>query len=160
MARQRYKGTTGYSVLPQMKELERKFKGLARAAQRQALADALESGAEIVKEKANQNAPGPNVHIDVDPQKVDTLASVSVGPDKEHWFYRFFETGAQPHEIGPKRRSQLKAIRFDGNVIVAIVEHPGMAARPFLRPALADNEARVAAAVGEALVMAIEEASA
>lgn len=156
-------GSTSYSVMPDMKEIQSKLARLAQSAQREALERALMAGAQIVKDAANAKAPGPNVDYSVDPRKLDTLASVSVGPDKAHWYYQFAETGTARHEIGPKRKGQLKAIRFngsEGDVIVAVIEHPGTAARPFLRPAIVENEQRVVDAVGAEIKRAIVEVEA
>ncbi len=146
----------------QLGELERKLKRVAAAVQREALAAALETGAQIVAEAANAKAPGPNIAVERDPKLTDTLASVSVGPVKRKWYYQFAEVGTTRHEIRPRRRRQLKALRFEGSegaVFARIVNHPGTPARPFLRPAIRENEERVAAAVGEALRAKIEEAS-
>jgi hypothetical protein len=45
----------------------------------------------------------------------------------------FFEVGTDPHEIKPKK----KVLRLaDGRFVTGPVKHPGMKARPFLRPLL------------------------
>jgi hypothetical protein len=43
------------------------------------------------------------------------------------------EQGARPHEIAPKRQALRLA---DGSFVSGSVEHPGMEARPFLKPLL------------------------
>jgi hypothetical protein len=45
-----------------------------------------------------------------------------------------FEKGVGPHEINPKRNVLKMA---DGGFVTGPVKHPGMSAKPFLRPALA-----------------------
>jgi len=45
-----------------------------------------------------------------------------------------FEKGVGPHEINPKRNVLKLA---DGSFVTGPVRHPGMAAKPFLRPSLA-----------------------
>ena len=57
---------------------------------------------------------------------------VGIGPDKDHWFYQFSETGAAAHEING---SPLLFQGREGMVKTARVSHPGMPAKPFLRPA-------------------------
>lgn len=154
------KGTTSYSVAPQVEELRRKLGKLAASVQREALGRALMAGGEVIEAAANAKAPGPNIHAEIDKELTPTLAAVSVGPDKRHWYYQFAETGAQPHEIGPKRRSQLKAIRFSGaqgDVFARVVSHPGAPARPFLRPAIVENEQRALEATYAALVLELEK---
>jgi hypothetical protein len=44
-----------------------------------------------------------------------------------------FEHGVHPHEINPKRNILKMA---DGGFVTGPVKHPGMAAKPFLRPVL------------------------
>lgn len=64
-------------------------------------------------------------------------AVVSSSDPKTH----LFELGVEPHVIKPRRK---KAMRLDdGSFIKGPVHHPGMAARPFLRPAL-DSKKREA----------------
>jgi hypothetical protein len=45
-----------------------------------------------------------------------------------------FEKGVGPHEINPKKQVLKMA---DGGFVTGPVKHPGMAAKPFLQPALA-----------------------
>jgi len=45
-----------------------------------------------------------------------------------------FEKGVGPHEIEPKKQVLKMA---DGGFVTGPVKHPGMAAKPFLQPALA-----------------------
>ena len=45
-----------------------------------------------------------------------------------------FEKGVGPHEINPKKQVLKLA---DGSFVTGPVRHPGMASKPFLRPALA-----------------------
>lgn len=46
----------------------------------------------------------------------------------------FFEFGTKPHQIEPKK----KVLRLaDGSFVTGPVKHPGMKAKPFLRPLLA-----------------------
>jgi HK97 gp10 family phage protein len=120
------------------RELKRKIeqlKGRARAA----LLDAAEAGAGIIKRAAEPNAPGP--HIEIGNEKVKGgVAEVEIGPDREHWYYRFFEFGAGQHEI---KGSPLVFEGNSGTVVTGKVSHPGMAAEPFLRPAADKNEDEV-----------------
>lgn len=120
---------------------------------KEAMASAALVGAEVIRDEANRRAPGPHIHAEV----VRTTrhgAEAHIGPDKEHWYYRFFETGAQPHPIRPRKKQGRKKLRFEvgGEEVFAVaVQHPGMAARPFLRPAFDENSKRAADAAGRAL---------
>lgn len=112
------------------KELKRKLERLGTRAQA-ALGRAAQAGAGPVKESANQMAPGPHI-ITSEPVINGSQASVDIGPDEEHWAYRFIEFGAKPHEISG---SPLIFEGRNGLVITKKVQHPGLTARPFLRPA-------------------------
>lgn len=111
------------------------------------------AGAEVVKAVANGMAPGPHVEINVE-RAAGTVVEVAIGPDAEHWYYRFHERGAVAHEI---RGAALLA--FDGAsglVITPRVSHPGMAAQPFLRPAMDESDGTASDAMGARLRAAVE----
>lgn len=116
---------------------------------------AVTAGALIVQEAARENAPGPEIkHETV--RKTKRLVEVAVGPDKKHWHYRFFETGTGAHQITGN-----PWLVFDGDggrVRVRSVQHPGMAARPFLRPAIDERQDAAEMAMGQVWKAAIEEA--
>lgn len=115
----------------------------------QVLEEAALEGAQVIVDDANTLAPGPNIEAEVVKRDQHSV-EVNIGPDKDHWYYRFFETGTQPHTITPSTR---KRLRFDvGEEVFALaVQHPGMAAQPFLRPAIDENTDAAAKAAGQAL---------
>lgn len=118
------------------------------------LKEATLEGAEVVREAAEDKAPGPHIEKDVTEKKKEKV-SVDVGPDEDHWYYRFIEMGAQPHEISPKNAKALKLVGGSGSEEVgfaARVGHPGMAARPFLRPAVDSNKEKVARVIGDVII--------
>src|SRR4030067_1033142 len=126
------------------KELNRKLDQLGARA-RGALLDAAEAGAEVIEAAAEQKAPGP--HIVTGNQKVEGgRAEVDIGPDKEHWYYQFFETGATAHEIAG---SPLVFEGDKGLIVTRKVNHTGMPAEPFLRPALSEKSEAAKDAAGE-----------
>lgn len=89
------------------------------------------AGAQVVADLAAGLAPGPEIATDV-VEATSGHCVVAIGPDAEHWYYQFHETGAAPHEILGT------PLQFEGDaglVRAAQVSHPGMAAQPFLRPA-------------------------
>ncbi|MBK8211567.1 MAG: hypothetical protein IPK78_18080 [Rhodospirillales bacterium] len=51
-----------------------------------------------VVDTANAKAPGPHIEAEV-VSATENRVTVAVGPDKEHWYYRFHERGAAAHEI-------------------------------------------------------------
>lgn len=132
--------------------LQKKLNSMAKASVKKAVLSAAASGASVTAEKANQRAPGP--HIIFEPDSEETRpgrAAYNVGPDKEHWYYCFFETGTAPHEIKPRRKGKKLALSWGGNVggeAYVHVFHPGFPAQPFLRPAITDNTSQIVNAMG------------
>lgn len=116
---------------------------------------AAQAGADLIAEAARANAPGPEIESDV-VESSATAVTVDVGPTKEKWFYRFFETGAGPHAILGK--SLLVFEGDQGLVRIEAVQHPGQAARPFLRPAFDARGDDAVEAIGDRLRTAIESA--
>lgn len=134
------------------KELKRKLDLLGRRAQA-ALLKAAEAGAQVIETAAEQKAPGP--HIVIGNQKVDGgRAEVDIGPDKEHWHYQFFETGATGHEI---KGSPLVFEGEQGLIVTKKVNHPGMPAEPFLRPAIDGKREETKDAAGKVFKAEIDQ---
>jgi len=141
----------GEEMLKQMKAL-----GLNT---RKVLAAATRAGLKVVQVEAEQNAKGISSRGGkatrlVLSSKKPTHATADLGPGKKKWYLRFFETGAQPHEIsGP--------LAFEGDrglVLIGGVSHPGMSAQPWLRPAFGAKRDAARDAFGETVRAAIEEA--
>ena len=123
---------------------------------RKALPTALMPGAEVIESGANRRAPGPHI-VTGKPKRKGDKVSVAVGPDKEHWFYRFAEFGARPHEIKPRRGRQ--AVAFTGQagaVVRRVVHHPGVKQVPFLRPAMDEDRDKAIRAIRDELARIIE----
>jgi HK97 gp10 family phage protein len=143
MARKALRGATIRGSLSitdaSWKKLRGQLKELEKAARKEIMEAAVLAGAEIVKDEANQHAPGPHIEVALD-KVTDTNAIAKVGPDNEHWQYRFAELGATPHEItGAPLVFQGRA----GLIVTGSVSHPGRAARPFLRPAMESKSREV-----------------
>lgn len=134
----------GEELLRKLKKLGVDVRGVLKAA---ALA-----GAEEIRVPANRAAPGPHVVAEVTESRKE-YATVGIGPDEEHWYYRFMETGATAHEI----TGAPLAFEIGGDLVVTgRVGHPGMAARPFLRPAFDRHKGAAEKGVGEKLKKVIE----
>jgi HK97 gp10 family phage protein len=72
-----------------------------------------------------------------------------LGPSKKKFYLRFFETGAKPHLI-VQRYTRI------GRNVTRRLRHPGMAARPWLRPAFDESTSAAQQAFGQAMRQAIE----
>lgn len=118
-------------------------------------------GANAVYGDIRRDAPGPHIEIvEADKPRAAGVFSVEMGPDKEHFFYQFFETGVQPFEInmvkrrskrssgrGRKLKGDKKAIHF-GDIFAKRIQRGGMAARPFLRTNFIPKRAQIETAFG------------
>lgn len=114
------------------------FARLSLAVQYEDLRDLAKDATRIIQREAESIARGSiksSFLMRVD--RGSTLASVEVkmGPNKAHWYARFFETGTKPHEIRARRAKALynsKDVAFYGRS----VQHPGMKSDPILSRAV------------------------
>jgi HK97 gp10 family phage protein len=116
---------------------------------------AVSAGAVIVRDAARGLAPGPEIETAV-VRATASVVEVDIGPTKEKWHYKFFETGAAAHEI--RGKALLAFEGSNGLVVTPGVSHPGMGASPFLRPAMDANESAATDAIGAKLRTSIEAA--
>lgn len=111
------------------------------------LLPAMQAGAILVRDSASGQAPGPHIEMQTT-KRTAKVVEVSVGPDRPHWYYRFFEFGTSAH--GPKRA---RLMIWEGGAARRV---SGIAARPFLRPA-ADSQGDAATdRVGQDFRSAVE----
>ena len=126
-------------------ELIARLRAMGANVRRELRAAGIEAAQEV-EDRANALAPGPHIIHEVLSARQNEV-TVAVGPDKEHWYYRFAETGAKPHSIGG-------GLAFEGDqglVVTESVQHPGRADKPFLRPALDEGAADATEAMGARL---------
>ena len=83
------------------------------------------------------------------------ICEATVRISKRAWKMRFVEQGVTAHEI---KGSPLAFEGDNGLVITGAVHHPGLAARPFIRPAFDAKHEEAKAACGESLRQAVVEA--
>lgn len=120
-----------------------------------ALSNAAQDGATVLERAAEPMAPGPHIITQVTEQ-IPGRVTVAIGPDKAHWYYQFHETGVSPHEIPLSKKDKGKVILHfpggpDGETFAFSVDHPGMNAAPFLRPAVDMQKQAAVDAVGAVL---------
>ncbi len=134
------------------KELKDKLDQLGKRG-RAALLPAARAGAQVIEMEAEILAPGP--HIYTGNEKIDGgVAEIEIGPDEEHWAWRFFEFGATEHEI---KGSPLVFEGEHGLVITKSVNHPGMTAKPFMRPAAVRKEVEAGKEAGKVFKSEIDK---
>lgn len=134
-----------------VEELARKLEALAMAVSK-VLEPAVTAGAQVIHDAAEPRAPGPHIEVQTFKRSAWRVA-VDVGVDKDHWHYAFKEYGAKPHTI---TGVPLMFEGDSGTVVTGDVSHPGMAAEPFLRPAVDEKMGEAVAAMADAWADAIE----
>ena len=125
----------------------------------QALFDGAMAGGKVIADEANRLAPGPG--IVAEPEEVGPgYVTVAIGPEKKRWYYLFIETGTTEHEI-PRRPASEPPIAFAGTEgeVFERAMHPGIAARPFLRPAVDGKQQAAFDAVGKTIAEFIDAAA-
>lgn len=150
------------------------LKELARAVRKEVIEAALLAGGTIIYEAALSRAPGPFVVLKlvggrtlrkrVDPKFAGVVKSNSklavIGPDADHWYYRFFEFGARAHDIFPRKGKTLRFDGRDGAVFARSAKRTGgVRMRPFLRPAVDGRGEEAVRAMGDVLRKEIEKAA-
>jgi hypothetical protein len=103
-----------------LEEHNRRLKRLAAVTRKEVVSAALLEGGGLIQSAAKARAPGPHIGIQVmtgaelmkgwksagaQGIKADALY-VAVGPDKEHWYYRFSEYGVKAHGVKKRKRTR------------------------------------------------------
>lgn len=125
---------------------------------RKTLRGATRAGAQPIAADADGRAPATHVKKRIvvrvsSPQKDTMVAGIKFS--KRAWFLRFREQGVTAHEI---KGSPLVFDGRNGLVVSRGVNHPGQAARPMLRPAMASKSDAAVSAMGEAFRKAVVQA--
>lgn len=121
------------------------------------LENALVAGGEVIADAARGNARSTaqsvarGVRVVKRPQSRGK-ALVVVGSTSP--LAHLFEWGAAPHEITPENR---RALRLADGWFARRVQHPGMAAHPWLRPAFDSQQRNAQARIRQKLQTALEK---
>lgn len=109
------------------------------------------AGAKVIRDEANARAPTSNAVITEVEKSTATSCVVKVRLQHGKWYLRFFEFGAARHGITHKKAAALAFEGDEGPVVIGGVDHPGMVAQPFLRPAFDTKKDAATKAVKEYL---------
>lgn len=122
---------------------------------------AVTAGAEVMRDDARTKAPGPEIETETE-SRSRTRVTKDIGPTKEKWYYTFFETGTAAG-VRTTKKGYFTFIGNNGRLVrVKSINHPGMAAKPFLRPAFDKNRGQEGGSVkkvGQKFKEAIDAAS-
>lgn len=133
-------------------ELERRGRNVSAE-----LEDALVDGAEVIADAARGNARGAaesiarGMYVDARPAAA-RKALVVVGSRSP--LGHLYEFGVGPHETRPKRK---RALRLADDWFASRVQHPGMAAHPWLRPAFDSQQRNAQERIRQKLARALEK---
>lgn len=179
-------------------DFNRKMQKLAQATREDVVRAGLAAGGAVVQSAAEQKAPGPYIGVEVvkgselmkgwrsgSAQGIKPNALyVAIGPDKDHWYYRFHEYGVKAHGVKSRKRTRKEitarsiqgrtayrglkrqfagrrpamVFSIDGKLIFAR-KVKGYAAKPFLRPAADSQGPAAMQAIGQVLKREIEKAA-
>jgi HK97 gp10 family phage protein len=141
-------------LLVEMGQIDISVKGTLRKAVR--------AGATIIKNQAEANAKavgsgkGKHARLLISARSKDILANI--GPTKTKWWYRFLELGTAAGERVAGKGGAFVFEGRDGNMVVtSSIDHPGMAAKPWLRPAFDTKTTDATDAIGVELGRCIDE---
>jgi HK97 gp10 family phage protein len=119
------------------------------------------AGCKVFQEEANRRAEtlssrrGKAATVKVGSRQKNAVTG-QVMPSKKKWYLRFFETGTKAG-VRQARGGGAFFFRKGGKSIkVRRINHPGMAARPWLRPAFDAAQNRARDAFGAAMRQAVE----
>lgn len=118
------------------RELDALLQTLSPKIEKNIMRGALRAGAVEIRDEIKQRAPvasgdlKKSIRVTSRTQKGRVSASAKVG-DAKAWYAHLVEFGTRPHIIKAKPG---RAMRFAGTT-TAQVSHPGIAGRPFIRPA-------------------------
>jgi HK97 gp10 family phage protein len=179
-----------------VEKFKKDMEHLQQATRREIVEKALYSGGIVIHNAAELKAPGPHIVIDiftgaelmrgwtsavVQGIKVTDLYAV-VGPDDEHWYYRFAEYGVKAHGVERRKRTRKEinlrismgrvyrssikkafegkrpAMVFEINGKLIFARHvKGKAARPFMRPAFDSKGGAAMNEVGQVIASEIDK---
>jgi len=154
-------------------ELQNAFRKLSADAQSTLGSVILRAGAKVVQKHANARAPRPEVEIELD-DAGGANKSASIGIKGKFWRWRFREYGVQPFEVnlvkGRTKRSSGKGKKVYGSkgvmhfaadgmdVFTQSIKRGGVAAKPFLRPAIDEHEDEILGAMADEMQRGLDSA--
>ena len=131
------------------KELQAALNQLPAKIERNVMRSALRQGANVIRNDARQNAPvddgdlKKSIKVSTRARGGKVTATLRAG-DKKVFYAHFIEYGTKPHDIAAKNK---KVLVFEDGGKATRAKHPGVTAKPFMRPALDDKSDEAVQAV-------------
>ncbi|WP_216740588.1 HK97-gp10 family putative phage morphogenesis protein [Hahella sp. HN01] len=155
-----------------LRELHQALQQLGKQAANKAARDGLTEAAKTFRKEIRQGAPVKSGHLrkhiryKLRRDRSGRGYTGRVGVHPKAYYARFIEFGAAPHAIpnpttgrGRNKRKNKKRLRI-GSQVVSGVNHPGIAPRPFLRPAFLRAKDAAVKAAGKRMWRSIIQARA
>lgn len=147
-----------------VEDIDRTFQRLGDKVSRRLMGRALKSAARPIVKEARSNAEriadtGELARSISSKQRTSSkkgFVDVYIGPFKkgtDAFYAHLVEFGTAPHAITPARG---KALKIGPAIIRGVIQHPGSAAKPFLRPALRAQAKAAVRILGQKLKQGIE----
>lgn len=137
------------------KELAEALKQMPKQLQQNVMRQALRAGAKVIQDKAKELVPvdtgdlKKSIKIGTSSRGKEVRSTVATKGDGAY-IARFIEFGTAAHLIKGRNGGMLKFTARDGNTVETMsVNHTGIKAKPFLRPALDSESNKAIMAVGE-----------
>lgn len=135
-------------------ELQKILDELPVRMERNFLRAGLRAGGAVVRDEARKNinnvtgALSKSVRVSTRSRGGQVKAIVRAG-NKEAFYAHMVEFGTAPHMLNKGVDNKSKVLNIAGNLVGGKVMHPGAKAKPFLRPAVDENQSQIVKAVGE-----------
>lgn len=124
-----------------LSELDRLLKELPAKIEGNIMRGAVRAGAKVMETRAKELVPvddgdlRDSIKVSAKSKRGQVSATVRAG-GKKAFYAHMVEFGTARHLIKPKKRKSL----FFAGLASEVVDHPGSSAKPFMRPALDNNQ--------------------
>lgn len=139
-----------------LRELNKALTKLPERIERNIMSSAVRAGANEIKKAAVTNLGGKKSDIVVKKSRAPKgTTQYKIGINADKWYLQFKEFGTKPHVIKSKK------LMSDGSTVFGrVVDHPGQAAKPFLRPAFDENTRKAINAMAKKIKQRLEKEAA
>lgn len=136
--------------MPGFAELDRAMQELPAKIEANILRGALRAGQKVILDKARSNINDRSGDLSKSlrirtSKRGGKVSAVLIAGDKKAYYPHMVEKGTAQHFIKPKAAKSL----FFAGLFGEVVDHPGAAPKPFMRPALDSEQTKAAGAVRE-----------
>jgi HK97 gp10 family phage protein len=142
-----------------LSDLKKRLTKLPERIEKNIMGAAVRAGANIIKSAAVANLGGKKTDIVVAKSRSPKgVTKFKIGTSGKKFYLMYRELGTRPHVI---KIGKTKKFLADGAVVFGkVVQHPGQAPKPFLRPALDENAQKAVDAMAKKIKQRLEKEAA